>query len=421
MLGLFLGSANLNARGLMQPLAGTFTGLCTAKLLHTSIKGWRQGTGIPYRTRKYQLNALAVIGGAFLTYWLSQKNNMVVPPATPAKVTPPAAQPAAQAAAAVPLTAEEAATIQAELDAGHFPLHKIQTLFQKNTLAHLLRHPGVIAQINTPRNDALGQTPLHRALAFKLSSGSGVPTLLITHPNIDLQVQDAEGNTPLHTAAGSLQINVQTDEDPVRLILEVYRRNNLTANQRNNKGDTWLHSAAYAGNARAIKLICWKQEYANLTDIHAQNNLGDTALIIACRQRNVYAVEALLSKGADPFLENNSQESVASIIRNSFGQARLLTEEERDFIRAAERAAPLTDDQRRLLADDEIARAEPSIIAAFESAKTHAAERDAAIAASIPEMVAPLRGIIGAYLGFGPTVANNNPTVTAPQVPTEEE
>lgn len=76
------------------------------------------------------------------------------------------------------------------------------------------------------------------------------------------------------------------------------------ANLRNDKGETAVHLAAKANNVdRLIELLG-----APELKVNAQTDAGDTALLIATRNHQLKAVNALLEKGASKTIKNKQDE-----------------------------------------------------------------------------------------------------------------
>ena len=82
---------------------------------------------------------------------------------------------------------------------------------------------------------------------------------------IDIDIQNADGETAAHIAAKNGSIS----------ILQYLLENGADINVKNNKGNTPLHIAAEKGKAAAVKLLV-----ENGTDINAKNDEGNTP--IAC-------------------------------------------------------------------------------------------------------------------------------------------
>lgn len=66
--------------------------------------------------------------------------------------------------------------------------------------------------------------------------------------------------------------------------------------QTDNAGNTTLHQACYLNQSEVAEALI----KAGNVDINAPNDHGDTPLLMACENQNVYLVEILLKAGADP-------------------------------------------------------------------------------------------------------------------------
>jgi ankyrin repeat protein len=72
-------------------------------------------------------------------------------------------------------------------------------------------------------------------------------------------------------------------------------------NYQNNVGDTALHLACMNDNAPAINFLI-----KNGVNIDIQNNVGDTALHLACIDGNESAINSLLFNGAKVDIQNSA-------------------------------------------------------------------------------------------------------------------
>lgn len=119
--------------------------------------------------------------------------------------------------------------------------------------------------------------------------------LLLAHPDIDVNVQDADGNTPLH------RIQQNSSRTKARNILKLLLDHpNINVNIQNNKGNTPLHTRIgynqncylfSSPNALPIKALLAH----HTININAQNNKGDTPLHVAIRNLEIEVIQLLLA------------------------------------------------------------------------------------------------------------------------------
>lgn len=100
-----------------------------------------------------------------------------------------------------------------------------------------------------------------------------------------VDIQDVNGNTPLHYAIGSKNI------DMCRMLIEHGESN---VNVKDNNGNTSLHLAVYSRDIDLCKLII-----DNNGKIDSKNNTGESALHMACNIEKDDIVEYLIKSGAD--------------------------------------------------------------------------------------------------------------------------
>ncbi|XP_064196863.1 NF-kappa-B inhibitor epsilon [Anguilla rostrata] len=133
----------------------------------------------------------------------------------------------------------------------------------------------------------LYQTPLH--LATYLNSPSVVRRLL--EQEASLELQDQEGNTPLHLACDqgrndcASEMGTHTPPRQLSVVMEM----------QNWRGQTCLHLATQRRNHRMVKLLLKKGAKLNTQD----GTSGKTALHMAVELQDVQLVKLLLNKGAN--------------------------------------------------------------------------------------------------------------------------
>ncbi|KAL2859985.1 ankyrin repeat domain-containing protein [Aspergillus lucknowensis] len=110
--------------------------------------------------------------------------------------------------------------------------------------------------------------------------------LLLNHPDINVEYQDAYGRTALNNAAGCDHANI------VRLLLE---RDCIDVNTRDNDGRTPLITAAQGGCERSVKALLDDAR----TDTSWRNEYNETALVLAALNGHKEIVAMLLQSNRD--------------------------------------------------------------------------------------------------------------------------
>jgi ankyrin repeat protein len=121
----------------------------------------------------------------------------------------------------------------------------------------------------TPLFEALKQESTHKMISFLLEAGC------------DADITDADGQLPLHVAAGNATVPV------IRALLE-YTDN---ANRPDNKGYQPLHRAAEKNTVESVQALLFER-----VAIFSSNNEGDTALHLAANRTDSTAVADYLLK-----------------------------------------------------------------------------------------------------------------------------
>jgi len=113
-----------------------------------------------------------------------------------------------------------------------------------NTIKLLLTHPKIDVNIQ----DREGRTALHRAADVD-NNNLETTKLLLAHPKIDVNLQDSKGNTPLHMAIENYK------DESVEIIKLLLAEPRMDVNLQNNEGNTPLHSAAKSEDLDKIELL----------------------------------------------------------------------------------------------------------------------------------------------------------------------
>lgn len=127
--------------------------------------------------------------------------------------------------------------------------------------------------------DRQGQTPLIYAAKY----GKSEACRFLLELGADKTLTDEDG----HNAFDYASSNGMRD---VIVLLEDQQR------QTDHAGNTALHQACHQNQSEVAEALI----RAGQTDLDAPNDWGETPLLIACENQNVYLVEMLLKAGADP-------------------------------------------------------------------------------------------------------------------------
>lgn len=174
---------------------------------------------------------------------------------------------------------------------------------EKNNLdlvRYLLQQPSINID---EKEDTLESTALHIAT---YNGNMAIVEKLITK-NADVNIADIRNSTPLHEVIKGLRINPSdegksTRKKMINLLLEYEANPNL----QDEEGSTPAH-LALSTSKEWEKLIEWctsviKLLIPKITNIDVFNNQKETVLSLATVFDMPELVEALLEKGADPFL-----------------------------------------------------------------------------------------------------------------------
>jgi len=359
LMALYLlpGTQAIAATSFMQRHAPTCvagaTSLCTAKFLHTSVKSWRQQGKLPWRSKSYWANLLAVAGGVWTIYKLS------------------------------------ADKLQAAINGGKFPLHAAIANSSVGEVAKMLQHQGIRAQINQP--DAQGYTPFTQAIRYgradlvkllletenitidinrsidgvspltwatdkylptrlpifteivgllfasarinqaavreyihqRVLSGSAADYALLAQlSGRCIGMQDAEGNTLLHM----LTRNNYCDQRTLDLLSVLVAKSGDSINQKNGEGKTALHGAAISLNILAMNELLAHPKI----DVNIQDNQGNTPVLFIIGiegrvERRKEALNLLAAHGLNPYIANNNGKTAIHFVRRPEVLERLLS------------------------------------------------------------------------------------------------
>ena len=155
-----------------------------------------------------------------------------------------------------------------------------------------------INMLNKPlKNGYPGNNILHEAIAY---NSQNVLDFILEN-KLDYDIQNIDGNTPLHLAV--LKENEYITYRLIKLGSNIQKVNNL--------GDSVLHSAVRGGNLKAVTILLF-----NNASVFVKNKLGETPLHTAIMSPNKHLkiIITLVNHGSNLFTKNNNGETtIASL------------------------------------------------------------------------------------------------------------
>lgn len=146
----------------------------------------------------------------------------------------------------------------------------------------LVSLPSSSSSILSLHRSTSGTTALHRTSKNVTKAHADCLQLLITHTSVDINTTDSNGNTSLHEAC------ISNNVDCARILLEA----NANVNIKNDDGNTSLMLAIINHSTECIRILL------NFgADIHTQNNDGLTPSDYATRLGYKECISLLLDKG----------------------------------------------------------------------------------------------------------------------------
>lgn len=180
-------------------------------------------------------------------------------------------------------------------DYGQTALHLAAACSRGDHVQQLLK-----AGANPNVQDKEGHTPLQVAIG---ACAEGTFTILVNHPSTDINLPSEGMVTPLMQAVKHLNL----------MMVKSLLRRNAEITAIDSEGRTAIHWAAVINNVDALKLLM-RQGPETLKD--AQDNKGQTALFLACREGAVDCVRHLLDCFANTTLLDNLDRSPMQIAKD---------------------------------------------------------------------------------------------------------
>ena len=192
-------------------------------------------------------------------------------------------------------------TIQGE---EHYLLIYFLNKYKNNIIIWLLNLPNIDVNIQ----DNNGNSPLH--LAFKLIYYNNVINLLLNNQKININIQDNNGNTPLHIAFKSTYYRYNN-------ILILINNQTININIQDNDGNTPLHLAILHlandfGSGSGVDKYEIMKELINKTNLTIINKSNLTILSLFCYNKMyintnemLYYERGLMTLILNKYIENN--------------------------------------------------------------------------------------------------------------------
>ncbi|XP_033097859.1 E3 ubiquitin-protein ligase MIB2-like [Anneissia japonica] len=186
-------------------------------------------------------------------------------------------------------------------------------------------------QCNPNMQDADGDTPLHMAINKDYEK---TQELLINSPKIDFTISNFRGFNALHHAA------LRGSAKAVEMIVEQPAGKRLV-DQKKKDGFTALHVAVVNDHVEVAKVLINKGE-ANL---EVKNNRGATPLMSAVEEFHQTSVEVLVESGADVHTTDNDGDTCLHtlMIKQAINDLQGSTDDSTDLVRSLLAAAGIND------------------------------------------------------------------------------
>jgi len=139
-------------------------------------------------------------------------------------------------------------------------------------------------------------TPLHLACFY---SNIDIIKLLLSYPDINVNIQDNNGNTPLHLPCSDELVNINV----VELLLA---HPDIDVNIQDKYENTPLYKACYNNNINIIRLLL---AHPNI-NVNIKNKNEETPLYRACKDNSIEITKLLLQH---PNIDVNSKECLRHV------------------------------------------------------------------------------------------------------------
>lgn len=156
--------------------------------------------------------------------------------------------------------------------------------------------------------DNQGRTPLHWAVM----SGSVRMVKLLIENEVPLNIQDYDGNTPIHSAIAA--INKFQDTEKLEACREIFRYlvSRADLNQKDLEGLSALHLASELGDLESIRLLIENGAWINI-----QDHQGENALFYAVRGEHIEVIKALVEEyNIDIEMLNEDDENILDLCKS---------------------------------------------------------------------------------------------------------
>ncbi|RWS20665.1 hypothetical protein B4U80_00584, partial [Leptotrombidium deliense] len=184
------------------------------------------------------------------------------------------------------------------------------------------------AGIDINRKNVLRLSPLHISVTEDLDEYTRI---LLNNENIDLNVQDSDGNTPIHELAKLNKIEILKEAvkkgpdlniencnklTPFEIALKAEKfafdcfkflsSENIDINHQSKGGNTVLHTAIKKFKFRNVPYFLIDHENIN---VNIENDCGDTAVHLAIKEGDISILSALIQNNANLNIANNDDKT----------------------------------------------------------------------------------------------------------------
>lgn len=180
----------------------------------------------------------------------------------------------------------------------------------------LIHHP----HIQLDAQDAEGLTPLHHACFH------GFADIVLALREADFCIANTEGDFPLHLAASEYKTSVFTTLKKDQVFNKKCKRSSKFKSQQDSDGNTLLHIAV---DSEESEVVDWCLELG--FDLRARNKLGMNSLHVAARRGSIKIAQKLvvreqeLGNSVQEFINlGNNYEATPLYLASKFNQSEMV-------------------------------------------------------------------------------------------------
>jgi ankyrin repeat protein len=162
---------------------------------------------------------------------------------------------------------------------------------------------------NINQQDRYGYTPLHAAAVLFAENDAEVLCAVLEHPDIDVNLENTDKNTPLHYFCSKYRSPNCGDA------FRIFVKKGADVNKQNRTGETPMHKAMFNASVRTILLSLLIEAGA---DVNKQTEeFKETALHYAVRLEREDLISMLLEAGADLSLKTKEGRTALDLAQES--------------------------------------------------------------------------------------------------------